>query len=387
MVLLVAIVAAPLLVVLTTSSFERTASAVPAVLSLLGVGAVCGSWIGWSSLRSVHFGHVACLAVASAWYALGVLVVAVTPDGEARCIAFKVTAAGWVASWMWSWPVSLDFLLLVRFHQRGNMGLRLWLARGSQLFWLLSAALSLPLLRADAYLVEDAVAVCALPSRPSGWPPRLLTITFGVTALFNLIVHLSTLLGRAADDMPAVVRLRHQRRAFSLGVCFCVLQPPTAAAFAYAYYAGAEGAPDVLGGPRPPRALALWAAQLGASWQGLLLGLVFGAWAEMGTALRRAGLWCRGAAAPCCASCCASCCVSCAPGCAVADEDEQPALSHEDSRFVHFEHREEHATEHADPLLRFDEHEDHPRLRVFVCLVLPLGAVIAVLVLVLTLHL
>ena len=357
--LLLALLSAPIiLVVMTRMPYkERIASGVPAVASLFGLFCVCASWVAWPTLRSVFFGHITCLAVATAWYAVGVLFVAALPDGTARCVAVKLTAAGWVASWMWSWPVTLDFLLLVRFHMRGNTGARYWLSRGSQLVWLLAAAVSLPLIRSDAYTVEDPIAVCALPTRPAAWPPYAITAAFGVTALFNGAVHLSTLFGRAAEDMPGVVRQRHQRRALCLCVCFCVLQPPTAALFAFNYFASDEAA-AASNVTLPPQVISVWSAQAGASWQGLLLGLAFAAWADLGMGVRRV------------VRCCSR-------------SEEVPVLGHEDSRFVHFD------PVVADPddfLLRPDREELDQNSPSIVCLTLPLATMLTVMVTALTLH-
>ena len=338
--LLLALLSAPIiLVVMTRMPYkERIASGVPALASLFGLFCVCASWVAWPTLRSVLF-------------------VAALPDGTARCVAVKLTAAGWVASWMWSWPVTLDFLLLVRFHMRGNTGARYWLSRGSQLVWLLAAAVSLPLIRSDAYTVEDPIAVCALPTRPAAWPPYAITAAFGVTALFNGAVHLSTLFGRAAEDMPGVVRQRHQRRALCLCVCFCVLQPPTAALFAFNYFASDEAA-AASNVTLPPQVISVWSAQAGASWQGLLLGLAFAAWADLGMGVRRV------------VRCCSR-------------SEEVPVLGHEDSRFVHFD------PVVADPddfLLRPDREELDQNSPSIVCLTLPLATMLTVMVTALTLH-
>ena len=226
---------------------------------------------------------------------------AITED----CAWRKITAAGWVSTWLWCSPVALDWLLLLM-HHRGTGRARQALLRWSHLVWPLAVVLSLPLLLplqppAAAVPSPTLLPHCILPASPPAYRQSFLG-TLGAFALcfaFNAAIYAYGLL-RASSEAPLVVWRRQRRRAAALAAAWCVLHPPN---LAYYYYTAHLSQP-------PPALLAYWAALAGAPWQGTINALAHLASEPSLTSRLRAAL----CAAP----------------------HEAPQIAHADSRHVHF---------------------------------------------------
>ena len=312
---------------------------VPNSASVAGSLAVTAAWLQQPKLRTAHSTQVVFLSLATLWYSGASLVFV----ASGRCQALQVAAAGWVASWLWSVPVSLDWLAQL-LHHRGAGALRSNLLRWSHVCWPLSLGLAWPLLRATATPVAAHIgalngtdgdgapfagwpspATCKLAtSPPSSLAP--LFATFGVACLLHFGACCYG--ARLVASGPRVVWIRHRRRAASLSVAFGALHPPTLACFVYLASA------DRL----PPPPLALWACALGAPLHGAISAIIqlahepgFIAWVRGVFALRGS------CASRCCAAgCAAGCCASDAS----AEDSQPPPLAHTDSRVIHFDPRQ-----------------------------------------------
>ena len=383
------LVAAPIVLALTVTSAASTAASLPPALSIGSSLAACGLW-AWQPVRSAHFGQVVCVCLACACFSSCWLLMLIARDPVTRCAAFKLALAGWVASFLWCWPLGLDWLLLMTGARRGSGNTRRALSYACHLTWVAAAALALPLVRANAlpanatatagFAIDDAIAAaaaalpsCTLSELAPSWWPWVLAGAWAATYIFNVVVYLACG-SRHAESTPRVVSERHRRRARCFALAFCTLQPPTALNFWYVV-AGGCGGDASSGGISAPPLLALWAAFLGVTWQGAFTALTH-AWHEPLILAAVSGAACR--------------------DCAGRDGGGAP-LAHADSRFVHFEESflsnardHEGSAEATEVVRRVLEAErqaveaDVP-FRLALCL-LPAGLVAAGLVFVLVRH-
>jgi hypothetical protein len=347
---LLAAAISPLLFAVVIPPSRSIAAIIPPALSLVGSLAVICAWMCNPMVRSAHTGQVACLSVACVWFSAAWLIFFAGAFAgwteDARCTAFKVALAGWVASFLWCWPISIDWILLMRGDHRSQGTARRTLSRMCHLTWFAAAGLALPLLRSyEAHLVpvtntsalESAecargegadeppvLCVCHLDQLRPSWWPYVLATSWCCTVAFTICAHALC----SSEDTPRVVGYRHRRRALTLAVSFCTLQAPAALLFWNLWSGPGEGAPALL--------LGIWSIFAGVPWQGASVGIAF-AWNEptVRAALLR---WCRRG----------------------GDFDEPHHFARADSRFVHFERVISEQEAHVHRALNLEESEGDP---------------------------
>ena len=303
-----------------SADVHAVAAAVPAAISLVTSLAVSSSWLLFPGVRNAHFGQAVCLLLACVWYSATWLVALYGPDQSSRRVAFKLNLVAFIATFLWSWPIGIDWLLLMTGERRGSGAARRFLAIACHCTWLVAAGLGLPIVRSDAayYNISSSAdspltnAATHLPTliftsiTPSWWPSLLVALWLATT-VFNLLVFvLGWSCSSSASTVPKVVAARHKQRALCTAVAFFALQPPTALMGYYALHS----APDT----PAPSLLLLWSAMLGVPWMGCIHSvLCIMHEPNLRSALR--GWW---------ACCCGS-------------NNGPVELTHADSRFVHFE--------------------------------------------------
>ena len=152
---------------LASHSRVLVALALPAAVSLAATLAVAMLWVTLPNVRSGFFGQVTCQCLALTAFSASWLVALLIGEGEARCSAFKLSAAAWLGSFLWSLPLALDWLMLMSGAQRSSGGARRFLSRACHLTWLVAALMGLPVVRSKSEPLNGT----AVPSDPSPFAP------------------------------------------------------------------------------------------------------------------------------------------------------------------------------------------------------------------------
>ena len=122
------LVGIPIGLAITIYGAGSLAAMVAPLLSIIGATAVTAAWIAFPAVRSAHTGQVTCLSVAYAWHSMAWLLfwwsAYASWPALARCNTFKIAMAGWVCTFLWCFPIGLDWLLLMRGDLRSAGGAR-----------------------------------------------------------------------------------------------------------------------------------------------------------------------------------------------------------------------------------------------------------------------
>lgn len=314
------------------------------LLSIVATLVVCAAWAALPAVRSAHTGQVTCLSIACGLHSIAWLIfwwsAFVAWSDPARCDAFKFALIGWVCTFLWYFPVGIDWILLMRGNRRSASGARRLLSHACHLTWLVALGLALPLVRAQysltplfnstasgasgqasALVALSSMHLCRLQSIQPTWWPVVVMAVWAAAACFSVGVYTAGM-RQAAEETPRIVWARHRVRAMQLAAGFVVLQPPSAALFWM-----------LLDGQQPPAFLCLWGIFAGAAVQGAINALSY-FWNEPGALS---------------ALCCGVLLYPCSDtGCLGGDSDVVQQLHHADSRFVHF--RREDIEGRAAPL-------------------------------------
>lgn len=269
--LIAALAAAPLLVVaaivcvaLVADGRRRETLLIvvpPHAASIIASLLVVASIALLPEVRTLHTEYYGALALSQLWYSSFAIAFA----ASANCYWHKVSLAGWAASWLWSMPTAIDFVLMRRWIPEGSRA-RLAVSRGGHLAWPIAAALCVPIYTGPMVLVIHHGAVDIPSCTHAVTPTRFLPfLSFYVLSMFvNLVGHLAGACGAVDGSVePAPQHRRHNLSALvlclSLGVC-------TALTMTQLWF-------DTLSRLRQePPSLLVWVALLGSSMQGVLIG-------------------------------------------------------------------------------------------------------------------
>ena len=336
------LVGIPIGLAITIYGAGAFAAVVAPLLSIIGATAVTAAWIAFPAVRSAHTGQVTCLSVAYAWHSMAWLLfwwsAYASWPALARCNTFKIAMAGWVCTFLWCFPIGLDWLLLMRGDLRSAGGARRTLSVACHLTWFVAAGLALPIVRAhysltplvnqtvgaddpaagtDALAALSSMHVCVAESMQPTWWPHVIMAVWLASMCFSVGVY-SFGLRATVVETPRVVWERHRMRAVQITAASLIMQPPSASMFWL-----------LLDGRQPPLFLSLWAIFGGVAAQGALNAVAY-FWHEPGTlSALLCGVLLRSSSSG--GGVCGGACVDvCGAGGAVQQ------LQHTDSRFVHF---------------------------------------------------
>jgi len=201
----------------------------PNLASCVGSCFIIDAWLRDPTCSPFHLRSHVSLAVATLWYSTLSVSYALTQS----CVIFRLAAFGWIATWVWALPISIDWLLLILCTPTDDWKQK-QLFRWCHFCWPVSLVVGLPYV-----LVHDSSAElimrhgwplpahCDLGTTHGGWPYLL----SGAFAAFALVILCTFAFGlrHSCDRLPLVVYRRQRRRAVPFVFAFLVMHPATLA--------------------------------------------------------------------------------------------------------------------------------------------------------------